>query len=214
MSEKDLAPARHEPTDVSARFIWIGAAAVPASAVLLALITLWLYPGATTDRTLHLPLPQYPNPQLQPDSRADMARFYREELQRLNSTGWVDKAHGIAHFPIAEAMGKVAQENIPGWPGAAENPPAAQAVSPAAPAPAEKPPATQAEIPASPATTEKPNEIALPNYPSARHAKVRGCGASAGFQQPCLPTKARRHAPPARHVPRRHRAHPEAGRRF
>jgi len=209
MAEKDLAPARHEPTDVGARFIWIGAAAVPASAVILALIALWLYPGATTDRTLHLPLPRYPNPQLQPDARADLARFYREEMQRLNGAGWVDKAHGIAHFPIAEAMREVAQQNIPGWPGPAE-PPAAQAVIPAAPAPAATPPATQVEIPASPATTEKPHEAALPNYPSARGAKVRGCGASPGPQRPCLPAKARRHAPPARHVPRRHRPHGEA----
>ncbi|MGH6796087.1 MAG: hypothetical protein ACREDD_02725 [Methylocella sp.] len=214
MSEKDLAPARHEPTDVGGRFIWIGAAAVPASAVLFALIALWLYPGATTDRTLHLPLPQYPNPQLQPVPRADMAKFYREEMQRLNSTGWVDKAHGIAHIPITEAMREIAQENIPGWPGAAEKPPTAQAVISAAPAPAEKPPATQAEVPASPATTEKPFEVALPKYPSARHARVRSCGARPGFQRPCLPAKARRHAPPARHVPRRHRAHGEAGRRL
>ncbi|MGH6834832.1 MAG: hypothetical protein ACREC9_04610 [Methylocella sp.] len=202
MSEKVVEPARHEPTDVGGRFIWIGAAAVPASAVILALIALWLYPGATTDRTLHLPLPQYPNPQLLPDPRADMARFYREEMQRLNSTGWVDKADGIAHIPITEAMRIIAHEKIPGWPGSAENPPAAQATIPAAPAAAQKPAAAQVEIPASPAATEKPHEAALPNYPSARHAKARRCGAGAGFQRPCLPAKARRHAPPARRVPR------------
>jgi hypothetical protein len=123
MSEKGLDPARHEPTDVGARFIWIGVTGLLASVIFLALVVLWLYPGATIDRTLPLPLPQYPNPQLQPNPRADMARFYREEMQWLNGTGWVDKAHGIAHIPIAEAIRKVAQENIPGWPGSAENPP-------------------------------------------------------------------------------------------
>ena len=51
-----------------------------------------------------------------------MARFYREEMQWLNGTGWVDKAHGIAHIPIADAMRKVAQENIPGWPGRRSRP--------------------------------------------------------------------------------------------
>ncbi|MGH6852551.1 MAG: hypothetical protein ACREDJ_04995 [Methylocella sp.] len=214
MSEKGLAPARHEPTDVGARFLWIGVPGFLASVIFLALVVLWLYPGATTDRTLHLPLARYPTPQLQPDPTADMARFYREEMQRLNSTGWVDKAHGIAHIPIAEAMRKVAQENIPGWPGLTGKAPAAQPVISAAPAPAEKPPSARAEIPASPATTEKPHEAALPNYPSARYAKVRGCGAGPGFQRPCLPAKARRHAPPARHVPRRHRPHGEARRRF
>jgi hypothetical protein len=193
MSEKDLAPARHESTDVGARFIWIGTAAVPAAAVVFALIALWLYPGATTDRTLHLPLPRYPNPQLQPDARADLAKFYHAEMQRLNGAGWIDKGHGTAHIPIAEAMREVARENIPGWPGSAEKPPAAQAV-----------------IPASPAATEKPHEAALPNYPAARGAKGRGCGASPGFQRPCLPAKARSHAPHARHIPRRHRPHSEA----
>ncbi|MGH6847974.1 MAG: hypothetical protein ACREC0_11205 [Methylocella sp.] len=197
MSEKGLGPARHEPTDVGARFIWIGVTGLLASVIFMALVVLWLYPGATTDRTLHLPLPQYPNPQLQPNPRADMARFYREEMQWLNGTGWVDKVHGIAHIPIAEAMRKVAQENIPGWPGSTE-----------------KAPAAQAEIPASPAMTEKPHEAELPNYPSASRAKARGCGASTGFQRPCLPAKTRHHAPLARHVPRRHRPHGAAGRRF
>ena len=79
MPEKALSPARHEPTDVGRRFIWIG---VPLAAwrrcIALALLVLWLYPGATTDRTMQLPLPQYPNPQLQPNPREDMATFYDE----------------------------------------------------------------------------------------------------------------------------------------
>ena len=33
-----------------------------------------------------------------------------------NGTGWIDKAHGIVHIPIADAMRQVAQEGIPGWP--------------------------------------------------------------------------------------------------
>ena len=45
-----------------------------------------------------------------------MARFYAEEMQRLNGTGWIDKAKGTVHIPIADAMRKVAEEGIPGWP--------------------------------------------------------------------------------------------------
>ena len=37
-----------------------------------------------------------------------------------NGTGWIDKAHGIAHIPIADAMRLVAQEGIPGWPAPTE----------------------------------------------------------------------------------------------
>ncbi len=116
MSEKVLSPARHEPTDVGERFIWIGVAGLLVSVLVLGLLVLWLYPGATIDRTMHLPLPHYPSPQLQPNPREDMARFYSEEIRWLDGTGWIDKAHGIAHIPISDAMRLVAQEGIPGWP--------------------------------------------------------------------------------------------------
>ncbi len=111
-----LVAAGHEPKDVGPAFIWIGVALVPATVLFLMLLVFWLFPKAISDRTLHPPLPQYPSPQLQPDARADMATFYRQEMQALNSTGWIDKAHGVAHIPIADAMRKIVQEGIPGWP--------------------------------------------------------------------------------------------------
>ncbi len=118
MVEKALPAARHEPNDVGGTFIWAGASLVLGTVVFLALLVLWLFPDAMTDRTLHLPLPLYPDPQLQPSPRDDMAHFYGQEMQWLNSTGWVDKAHGIVHIPIADAMRQVAQTGIPGWPTA------------------------------------------------------------------------------------------------
>lgn len=122
MPEKVLSAARHEPTDVTERFIWIGVPLLLASVVVLALLVLWLYPRATVDQTIQRPLPQYPNPQLQPNPRDDMAKFYSEEMRWLNSAGWIDKAHGNAHIPIADAMRLVAQEGIPGWPTPTEKP--------------------------------------------------------------------------------------------
>lgn len=122
MSEKFLDPARHVSADVGGRVIWAGLTLVLASVFVLGLIVLWLYPGATTDRTLRLPLPRYPDPQLQPNPAADMARFREEEMRQLNSAGWVDEANRIAHIPIADAMRKIAHEDIPGWPAAAEPP--------------------------------------------------------------------------------------------
>ena len=83
-------------------------------------LVLWLYPSATSHRTVQLPVPTYPSPRLQPNPRDDMARFYAEEMQRLNGTGWVDKAHGVVHIPIADAMKLVAKEGIPGWPAPKE----------------------------------------------------------------------------------------------
>lgn len=117
-----LAAAKHEPKDVGGKFIWIGVALVPATVLLFMLLVFWLFPKAIGDRTLHPPLPQYPSPQLQPDARADMTTFYSQEMQALNSTGWVDKTQGVVHIPVADAMRKIAQEGIPGWPA----PPAAK----------------------------------------------------------------------------------------
>lgn len=120
MSEKALSPARHEPTDVGGRFIWIGVAFLLASVLFLALLVLWLFPQS--DRTMRLPLPNYPGPQLQSNPREDMAKFYAGEMRWLNGTGWIDKAHGIAHIPISEAMRLVAKEGIAGWPAQTEKP--------------------------------------------------------------------------------------------
>jgi hypothetical protein len=87
MSNRRLLPAQHEPTDVGPRLIWIGGGLLLAATVLMALIVLWLFPSATIDRTLELPLPRYPSPSLQPDPRADMKRFYDDEMRWLNSAG-------------------------------------------------------------------------------------------------------------------------------
>ncbi len=120
MSEKALSPARHEPSDVGGRFIWIGVALLLATVLFLALLVLWLFP--VSDQDIRLPLPTYPNPQLQPDPRADMARFYAGEMRWLNGTGWIDKAHGVAHIPISDAMRLVAKEGIADWPAPTEKP--------------------------------------------------------------------------------------------
>jgi hypothetical protein len=214
MSKKFLDLARHEPADVGRRFIWAGSALVLVSVFILGLIVLWLYPGATTDRTLRLPLPRYPDPQLQLNPAADMARFRDEEKRQLNGAGWVDKANRVAHIPIADAMRKIAQESIPGWPGAAE-PPVERKNAPVSPAPSKQPHEARETVPSSPASTEKAHEPARPTASSSTHgATIRGCGVNAGSQRHCLRPKARHPTPHPRHVPRRHRSHGAAGRSF
>jgi hypothetical protein len=116
VDESALPPARHESSDVSARLIWIGVPALVVSVIALALVVLWLFPGRTVDRTMHLPLEHYPSPELQISPREDMSKFRVRQLQWLNSTGWVDKEHGVVHIPIDEAMRKVASDGIEGWP--------------------------------------------------------------------------------------------------
>lgn len=125
MPEETGSPARHERSDVPMSVIWIGAPALVATVVTMALLILWMFPNGTVDRTLHLPLSHYPNPQLQVSPRDDMNHFRASELRYLNGTGWVDRAHGRVHIPIDDAMREVAQSGIQGWPT-----PAAQAASP------------------------------------------------------------------------------------
>lgn len=121
MVDRDLPVAQHEPRDVGSMIIAAGVVLVTGTAVALALLILWLFPSSIANRTLDLP--QYPDPQLQTNPVQDMAAFHRKNLQWLNSTGWVDKAHGIAHIPIADAMREVAKEGIVGWPAPPERRP-------------------------------------------------------------------------------------------
>lgn len=123
MPEKLLAPARHERSDVGPVFIWIGVPLLLVTVLALALLVLWLYPKALNDQGRRLVLPQFPDPQLQPRPRESMARFYAEEMQKLNGTGWIDKGKGTVHVPIAIAMRKIVQEGIPGWPASQEKRP-------------------------------------------------------------------------------------------
>jgi hypothetical protein len=123
MSEKELIPAQHEPTDVGESYAWITTVLLVVAVIAFALLVLLLYPGVLTDRRLHLPLPSVPSPQLQTSSRDDFAKFHSEEMRRLNGAGWIDRQRGVAHIPIADAMRHVAQQGIPGWPTPAESPP-------------------------------------------------------------------------------------------
>ena len=123
MSEKELSPARHEPTDVAEGYAWIATVLLVAAVFGLSLLVLLLYPRATTNLPLRLPLPPTPSPRLQANPSEDMAKFYRDEMLRLNGTGWIDKQRGIAHIPIADAMRLTAQQGIPDWPASADKGP-------------------------------------------------------------------------------------------
>lgn len=114
--ESVLPPARHESTDVHPWVIWIGGPILVVVVVALTLLVLALFPGRTIDRTLQLPLPRFPAPELQVNPRLEMERFRADELRWLNSSGWIDKPHGIAHIPIQDAMREVAAEGIADWP--------------------------------------------------------------------------------------------------
>jgi hypothetical protein len=132
--ERRVVPAaRFERTDIGEGFIWGAVATCLGVLLACALLVLWLYPRSTLDRVLDLPLPVYPEPRLQSDPAADMRNFRARELQRLNGVGWVDKAQGVVHIPIGQAMKQLVQEGIAGWPAPAarDAPSAARGAAPA-----------------------------------------------------------------------------------
>jgi len=131
MRENDLAPASHEASDISGRFIAIGFVSTILGVVSLAVLALAIYPGSLVDRTMNTPLWPYPEPRLQINPGEDWADFHRRELARLNGAGWIDQAKGLAHIPIAVAMQKIAQEGISDWPSPA--PPQKENANEAAP---------------------------------------------------------------------------------
>jgi hypothetical protein len=120
MPEKTIATARHETSDVGTPFMWIGVPVLFISVIALALLALWLFPRSMNSPAGWLTLPQFPSPQLQPSPRDSMTQFYAEEMRTLNGTGWVDKTKGTVHIPIEDAMRKVAEEGIQGWPASQE----------------------------------------------------------------------------------------------
>ena len=116
MADVNLPPARRETEDVSPRALTIGLALTLAALLLSASLAIWLYPATVVDRRLPQPLPVYPAPRLQSDPAADLSRFLQEEKARLNGSGWVDRAHGIAHIPIDQAMQEIVKQGIADWP--------------------------------------------------------------------------------------------------
>jgi hypothetical protein len=157
MSEKYIDPARHEPADVGRRFIWAGSALVLVSVFISGLIVLWLYPGTTTDPPCACPCRAIQIPSF----NSIQPRTWRGSATRKcdSLTNWVGKENRIAQIPVADAMRKIAQKNIPAWPRAAE-PPVARKNALASPAPAEQPHEAQETVPSSPASTEKANAAA------------------------------------------------------
>ncbi|WP_182986450.1 hypothetical protein [Gluconacetobacter aggeris] len=114
---------RHEARDVALRPVLAVGLGVGVALVMLAVAANLLFPQHRLDRLMAAPLPPMAAPALQSDPPADMAAFRAADMARLNGFGWVDRAHGVAHVPIGQAMRQVAREGIPDWPaGGAEQP--------------------------------------------------------------------------------------------
>ena len=105
-----------EPTDVDLRAIgWVAAAVFVWLGLVPYLLSLG-YPDATRD-AFKAPTVVPPGPRLQQNPRADLAAFRAAKEERLDSYGWVDRAHQIVHIPIDDAMKRIAARGLSDWPG-------------------------------------------------------------------------------------------------
>lgn len=101
-----------ERSDMNVRVIAIAAIGVALYVCLAPFVLTRIYHPALRDVARALDI-KPPAPVLQLDPAADLEKFRAQESAQLDSYGWVDRAHGIARIPIAQAMEDVAARGIP-----------------------------------------------------------------------------------------------------
>jgi hypothetical protein len=114
---KESIAAGHETSDINARRVaWSAAAlAVMIAVTFFAVRALFgvfasHHPSSVIASSTHSPVPE---PSLQVDEAADLARLRQQEDSILNNYGWVDQKAGIVRIPIERAMDIVAQRGLP-----------------------------------------------------------------------------------------------------
>jgi hypothetical protein len=118
---------RFERSDVPLKLVAYLGAGLAAALLLFPLLVLVLLPGSVRD-TPTAPSALPPAPPLQTQPETDLAIHRAAEEEHLSSWGWVDRARGVVHMPIEEAMRRTAAAGIPDWPaGASGGGPAAGA---------------------------------------------------------------------------------------
>ena len=131
-TEPHNAEVDYERTDLSLRAIAIIALGILLLLGITPLIMIEAFPRVRGDVDRHLAITP-PAPRLQTDPEADLDAYLRKEQHLLDSYGWVDRAHGIAHIPIEVAMQRLARTGIPGFPQAAAPQKPEQSEQPQAP---------------------------------------------------------------------------------
>jgi hypothetical protein len=112
---------RHEAAEVSVKGVVAFAVGLIALGVaihfVLGLVMQRYSKQVKQDQALTPPLfavpVEVPAPRLQDDPAADRLRVQQEQLERLNSYGWVDRHAGIARIPIDRAMDILAKSGLP-----------------------------------------------------------------------------------------------------
>ena len=107
----------YEASDWRIGAIGVVLAVVLAVVAIAVLALLAGFPIATSDVERRLAT-ALPDPALQTDPAQDLAKLRAREDQALNAYYWLDRANGIVHIPIAQAMREVVARGLDGFPQA------------------------------------------------------------------------------------------------
>jgi hypothetical protein len=90
-------------------------AGILALLVICCFVLIAAYPTSLpdVDRSVRI---EPPGPRLQTNPGADLERFRADEQKRLDTYYWTDRQNGTVHIPIGEAMKKLVQTGLPGFP--------------------------------------------------------------------------------------------------
>ncbi len=78
-------------------------------------ILMWAFPDSLQDVSRKLTIAP-PPPRQQVAPATDLALYLAEQKRKLGTYYWIDRDRGRVHIPIEEAMKRVAQHGIPGFP--------------------------------------------------------------------------------------------------
>lgn len=85
-------------------------------------------PAAPFEAPNTRPLP--PSPRVQPNPHMDLASYCKQQVNTLNSYGWIDKQNGVVRIPVDRAMDLLLQQGFPSRPASEISPYDNQAITP------------------------------------------------------------------------------------
>ncbi|MEP7060864.1 MAG: hypothetical protein ABI881_00565 [Betaproteobacteria bacterium] len=100
-----------EPNAVDVRRVTIAAACLVAVVALCIVASVLLSRQFSRGNVQPHSLPDTGTVALEPAPGPELARFRAEKSAMLEGYRWIDRAHGVAHIPIDEAMRIVAQRH-------------------------------------------------------------------------------------------------------
>jgi hypothetical protein len=87
--------------------------------VIAPFILMWAFPDSLSDQRKTLTIaPPPPRQQVAPS--LDRMQYVADQKLKLDTYYWIDRDRGIVHIPIEEAMKRVAEHGIPGYPKAGQ----------------------------------------------------------------------------------------------